>query len=127
MNLLERETLRLEAGVLLNPVRRHHDRHHRDEDRDCSLRVRGDIRHNKNYIHHKNLNIPSNPAVEVLVLKDNGQILGGDMIVGTVLVDKWKQYGPRAFVAFSGFGLVHLGIEPERVVWQTNFGQGTLQ
>lgn len=123
LNLPEHEKPLRSATVLQNPVGRRHSRHRQDH----SLRGRASIHRNKNYTRHKNLSIQSSPVVGVLVLEENSQALRCDMVVGMILENTRKLCDPRTFAAFSGFEVIHLGVDSEVVVWQMNFGPETLQ
>lgn len=128
LNLPEHQPPHRSASVLPNLVGHRRNRHpEEDRDRGCSLREHANIHHNKNCIHHKNPNIQSNPAVRVPVPEGSNQVPRCGMLVGMVPVNKRKLCDLRAFVAFLGFVMIPLGVEPEGVVWQTHSELETLQ
>ena len=126
-NSPEHETLRHSVSTLLNPVAHRHDIRQETRDRVYSLRESSNTHHNRNYIRHNNHNIQNNLTAVAPVLGESSQVPGRGMIVGMALVNKRKPCDLRASVVFSGFELIHLGSEPEELVWQTNFGPKTLR
>ena len=97
------------VSILPNPIGHHYNRHRlEDRDRDWSPRGRANTRHNKSCTHRKSSNIQSTAGVPA---PENSQVPQCDMIVGMVgmlWVNKRKPCDPRAFAAFSGFGLILL-------------------
>ena len=115
-DLPEHQTLHRSAHTLSDPIDLRRNKHpQEDQDQDCSPFGRTNIHHNKSCIHRKNRNIQSNRTARVPALEENSQVLRRDMVVGMVLVNKRKLCDLRAFVAFSVFELILLGIEPEEV------------
>jgi len=119
-DLPDHQTPHRSAGILPNRIGSDYNRRPLgDQDQTRSPREYANILHSKNYIRHKNPNFQSNPAAGVPVLEEDSQVLQHDMTVGMVgifRVSRRKLCGLRAFVAFSGFGPILLGVEPE-VAW----------